>query len=147
MAELAGLFLGVAGILPVMVEIIKAYKDVRKGIISVISCARELKLIELDLKVQERRFLNELEILLQQVVRNERARDMIEDTTHPFWHDRNIEDNIRESLDRSYSLCAEIVDSIKASLQELSESLAIFEKIRDQRQKVCSHTTRRKCQE
>src|SRR5436190_9855554 len=104
MAEIAGLLLGAAGLLPVIVEIVQAYRNVRKGIISVLSCTRELKIIEFDLKVQEQRFLNELEIILQQVVKDGRARDMIEDTAHPLWRDKEMEDRIRQSLDRSQSL-------------------------------------------
>jgi len=136
MAEITGLLLGAAGILPVIVEIVEAYKNVRKGIISVLSCTRELKLIELDLKVQEQRFLNELEILLHQVYKDGRAGDMIEDTAHPLWHDKDMDGCIRQSLGRSHSLCAEIIDSIKTVLRELSESLTMFEEVREQRQKV-----------
>jgi len=136
MAELAGLLLGAAGLLPVIVEIVQAYKKVHRGIIAVLGCTRELKLIELDLKVQEQRFLNELEILLQQVDKDARARDMIDDAAHPLWHDKDLDKRVRQSLDRSYALCVEIIESIKEVLQELSESLTMFDEVREQRQKV-----------
>ena len=136
MAEITGLVIGAARLLPVIVEIIQDYKKVRQSIISVLSCTRELKIIEFDLKVQEQRFLNELEILLQKVEMDGRARDMIDDTAHPLWHNREMDARIRQILHRSYSLCAEIVASVKSVLQELGESLKMFEDLRAQRQKV-----------
>src|SRR5262249_40236595 len=118
MAEITALVIGAAGLLPVIVEIIHHYKRVRHGIISVLSCTRELKIIEFDLKVQEQRYLNEVEILLQKVEKDGSARDMIDDTAHPLWHNIEMDARIRQILDRSHSLCAEIVASIDSVLQE-----------------------------
>lgn len=138
MAELAGLVLGAVGLVPVIVEVVKAYRTAHHAIVAVLGCTRELKLIELDLKVQERRFLNELEILLRQTDQGTTSRDMVEDTAHPLWLDKDLAKRISQSLGRSYALCVEIINSIKAHLEALSQSLSLFDEIRAQRQKVCT---------
>ncbi|KAK7397802.1 hypothetical protein QQX98_012826 [Neonectria punicea] len=111
MAEVIGVITGLLGLLPVAAQVVSCYRNARTKIAEARACAKELKAIEVDLEVQEGRFLNEWELILRMAIDKngnldrQVVRAMIEDPSHPLWKDQQRNDCLLACLARSYHLC------------------------------------------
>ncbi|KAG4280603.1 hypothetical protein FPRO06_11936 [Fusarium proliferatum] len=129
MAEVAGLAIGVVGVLPVIVQGVVGYRKIRTLLAQVRACSNELRTLEIDVEVQEGRFLNEWELVLHSADINDdkpkgqTVRAMIEDPNHSMWRDSELDDRLRQCLERSYDVCAKIIDNIVETLQDIQQGL------------------------
>ncbi|CAJ2505784.1 Uu.00g131780.m01.CDS01 [Anthostomella pinea] len=115
MAEILGVVSGALGLLPVMVEVIRGFQAVRKGLI------------------QETRFLNECELLLCLVVTGEEAHNIMKDTGHQKWTEDALDVMLEESLERSYSACSTVVTMMREAQQEISTEPRAFDVVHTDR--------------
>ncbi|KAI1261335.1 hypothetical protein F5Y18DRAFT_431166 [Xylariaceae sp. FL1019] len=136
MAEVLGVVSATLGLLPVMVEVIRGFQGVRKGVSVAVKSTKELQSIKDALRIQETRFLNECELLLCLVVSCEEAHIIVSDTGHAKWTEEALTLKLEEILERSYSACNTVVAMMRDAQQEintelrLSTSYVAFEKSR-----------------
>ncbi|KAI1500910.1 hypothetical protein F5X99DRAFT_409534 [Biscogniauxia marginata] len=133
MAEVLGIVSGTLGLLPVVVEVIRGFQAVRKGLSVAIKSTKELQSIRDALRIQETRFLNECELLLRLVVTCEEAHEIMKDTDHHKWAEEAFNVMLEESLDRSYSACSTVVTMMQEAQQEISTELRAFDMIHTER--------------
>jgi len=137
MAEVAGLAIGVVGILPVIVEIVKSIRIIRSGLRTAKKCVKELDAIELDLDIQHVRFHQSCAFMLQQCGEDNRAAcEMIGNPDHERWNDQTLEDRLNTALGQSYSLYMRFVEAVRKKLEKLVSDLSCFEQARWQKVKV-----------
>lgn len=142
MAEIARLAIGVVGLLPVIVQGVVGYRKIRTLLAQVRACSNELRTLEIDVEVQEGRFLNEWELVLHSADINDdkpkgqTVRAMIEDPNHSMWRDSELDDRLRQCLERSYDVCAKIIDNIVETLQDIQQGLVSFSLVRNGRENV-----------
>lgn len=88
MAEALGVVSAVLGLLPVVVEVIKSFRTLCRVVEAAKSCTKHLEDLYAALRVQERRFLNECELILQMIFSDEKlARHMTDNPDNALWHD------------------------------------------------------------
>ncbi|QDS70770.1 hypothetical protein FKW77_003942 [Venturia effusa] len=131
MTDPISLGLGVAGLVPVILETLKAFKTIREGIKVARKCDRELDQMERDLKIQRVRFRNECVLLLQQDGEDVRQKqEMVADPLHEKWTDASIEKQLRKTLRDSYEACQLIIERIRDAQRELICDLDSFGEVR-----------------
>jgi len=137
MAEPIGLALGVAGLLPVVVEVLEAFKAIRAGIKTARKCVKEIKEIELPLDVQRVRFHNECVLLLRQSGEDDNeTKAMLAHLLHPKWRDEKVEHRLFRCLDQSYGTCRRIIENLQGVQEQLLTELHCFDVVRRKRVKV-----------
>ncbi|KAF2428946.1 hypothetical protein EJ08DRAFT_635987 [Tothia fuscella] len=136
MAEVAGLVVGVVGLLPVIVEIIKSIRTVRSGFRTAKKCVKELDAVELDLDVQHVRFHQSCAFLIQRCGEDSRtADDMIGNPNHDRWNDHYWEDRLIAALGQRYGLYLRFIEAIRDKEKELVADLSCFDEARWQKVK------------
>ena len=137
MADPVSLGLAVAGLLPVVTEVFTGFKKTRSYLKVAKKCERYFNGVRLGVEAQRLRFLDSLEILLQNVLQSDqKAREMVSDDKHPFWSDTDLDAQIRTYLDQDYEYCWEVIGDIREALSVLQVSLSSLEGLGRKRQKV-----------
>jgi hypothetical protein len=137
MAEVAGLAIGVVGLFPVVVEIVKSMRTIRSGIKTAKKCIKELDGIEIDLDVQHMRFHDACAFLLTQCGADKRtADDMVGNPNHDRWRDTTWDHQLQRVLGQTYDLYQRFIQAIRDKEKELESDLRCFDEARGQRMKV-----------
>jgi hypothetical protein len=131
------LALGVAGVAPVLVEAIRTFMKISQCVRTARKCVKNLRDIELDLEIQQGRFLNESIFLLQSAGEDEIVcRRMVADAKHANWNDNSLEEDIRLRLGHSYELCKRIIARTRDIQQDVMEHLKGFEIVQSHKESV-----------
>ena len=131
--EVAGL---VFGVLPVLVEAVKAYSTVSDGLHTFRHWSREVKSISLQLKVHNGIFLNECRLLLRLVENEKAAEDMLEDAADRRWTSKELNDKLNSVLKDNFELCRNIIEETKDIACDMREELKRFDTLEEQKHKV-----------
>ncbi|KAI1872721.1 uncharacterized protein JN550_003595 [Neoarthrinium moseri] len=127
MAEILGITSATLGLLPIIIEGIHGYKWLRKTIAVVRNPIKELRPLKTVLRVQETIFLNEWELVLRSITKDERqARHMISDPDHAGWRDYDLASALTISLDKSYEVFVELAKETQVTQNELKQVLSCF---------------------
>ena len=132
-AEVAGLFLGV---LPVVIEAVKAYHTTCEKIQIFRHYSREVERIQKQFHVRQRMFLNECHLLLQLVVDDDVTKAMLGDFEHSLWRDKDLNNQLNNYLSDSYQSCKDIVEDTQTILEDVGEELGCFDAIASEKLKV-----------
>src|SRR5690349_8666010 len=100
--EIAGL---AVGILPILVKVVKSYSTVADGLHTFRHYSREVKVISLQLNVQNGIFLNHCRLLLRLVEDDKAAENMLEDKSDRRWTSLELDDKLSTILNKSFDLC------------------------------------------
>jgi hypothetical protein len=131
--EIAGLVFGIS---PLLIETIKSYRTLSDRFHTFRHYSREVKKINLQLRVCQRIFLNECSLLLQGVVDEEKAQAMLKDSGHSLWTSGSFNDQLQKLLSESYVTCKDVIKGIREILKEIGESMKSFDAIESRREKV-----------
>ena len=131
--EAAGLFLGV---LPVVIEAVKAYHTTCEKIQIFRHYSREVERIRKQFRVRQRMFLNECHLLLQLVVDDDVTKAMLGDFEHSLWRDKDLNNQLNNYLSDSYQSCKDIVEDTQTILEDVGEELRCFDVIASEKLKV-----------
>jgi hypothetical protein len=131
--EIAGLVFGIS---PLLIETIKSYRTLSDRFHTFRHYSREVKKINLQLRVCQRIFLNECSLLLQGVVDEEKAQAMLEDSGHSLWTSGIFNDQFQNLLSESYVTCKDVIKGIREILKEIGENMESFDAFESQREKV-----------
>lgn len=134
MAEILGIASAAIGLLPVALDVVKGFQTLKRGLRAAKACVKELDRLDLDLRTQERLFVNECELILHKASPDSRdPRRMTQDLDHPLWQDVTLESRIQECLSRSYEQCIEIIKSMRLLLRMLESEIDLFAVVRRER--------------
>jgi hypothetical protein len=100
--EVAGLAFGV---LPILVEAVKSYKDVSKKIHTLRHHSKAVKSVSEQLKVHSGIFLNEIRLLLRCVETEEEVEAMLNDAADQRWISTHLNEKLRKVLQDSFEIC------------------------------------------
>lgn len=138
MAEALGAVSAALGLLPIAVEVVKGFRTLCRIVEAARSCVRHLEDIHAALRVQERRFLNECELILQMISSDERlARQMTDDPDNLLWYDGALEIRVQSCMSGSYEQFFGLIKSMRESQGQLETKLSMFDGVRKKKQKVC----------
>lgn len=132
MAEAA---LGLAlGVLPIIIEAIKAYESTYDKIKTFRQVSREVGRLLKKFERQMQFFENECHLLLRLVLKNDgwKAKEMMENPAHHLWTDHDLHNRVTELLNNNYGTCKSIAEEIKISLDGLEEELIYLDKVVNQ---------------
>ena len=132
-AEVVGLFLGV---LPVVIEAVKAYHTTCEKIQIFRHYSREVERIQKQFCVRQRMFLNECHLLLQLVVDDDVTKAMLGDFEHSSWRDKDLDNQLNNYLSDSYQSCKDIMEDTQTILEDVGEELRCFDAIASEKLKV-----------
>jgi hypothetical protein len=131
--EVAGL---VFGVLPLLIETVKAYSTLADGLHRLRHYSKEVKSIALQLNTQHVIFLNHCRLLLR-IVENERVvEEMLEDQTDQRWTSKTLNDKMNEVLRASFQLCRDIIDGTKDVVDDMREEMGGFDVLTDGKKPV-----------
>jgi hypothetical protein len=133
--EVAGV---VFGVLPILIEAVKAYSAVTDGLHTFRHYFKEVRSIALQLKVHNGIFLNHCRLLLRLVEDEKAAEDMLEDQSDGRWTSKEINDRLNAVLKDSFELCRSIVEGTKDVIDEMQEELGSFDVLKASRRMVCA---------
>jgi hypothetical protein len=137
MADPQSLGLGIIGVVPAILETIKAFKTIREKVKIARKCDRALDEMEKDLRIQQGRFKNECILLLQHEGKDSRSiQEMIGDPSHQSWTNIALEDRLQERLKGSYDVLQLIVEKIHDVQEQLISDLDCFGQVRSAKAKV-----------
>lgn len=135
-------------ILPIMVEVLKAYRIAHRKLVIFCHYSREVKRLQQRIRQQRQIFKSECELLLSASAQNGSTfADMVDDTSDPRWEDRLLGQRLRSTLKDNYDCCIETIEEIKSVLEELQVELKVFEDFGNYKREVCgdSRFVRRLC--
>jgi hypothetical protein len=142
MADPQSLGLGVAGLVPAILETIKAFRTIRAKTKIARKCDRALDEVEKDLRIQRIRFKNECILLLQQEGEDSRSiQEMIGNPSHQSWTNISLESRLQERLQESYDVFRLIVERINDVQEQLISDLGCFGEVRSAKAKVSTQYT------
>ncbi|CAO2651031.1 Nn.00g093280.m01.CDS01 [Neocucurbitaria sp. VM-36] len=130
--EVAGL---VFGVLPILIEAIKAYSAVSDGLHTFRHWSREVKSISLQLKVQNGIFLNECRLLLRLAEDEKVAENMLYDATDRRWTSKELNDRLNTMLNDNFELCRSIIEETKDVTEDMKEEMKKFDALEEQKYK------------
>lgn len=137
MAEVLGVVSAALGLLPLAVDVAKGFNTLRSALKSAKSCDKDLDTLSIDVRTQERLFINECELILHMVCPNpEDPRRMTRDLENRLWHDPTLEVRVQDCLSRSYEQCIEIVKAMRLAQQFLESDLEPLRAIQAERREV-----------
>lgn len=127
MAE-AGLALGVAGVVPLIVLAFEGYVHIHKWFTEFASLDRKLARLRIEIGATEALFKAEVKFILSRVVKEDRREIMLEDSKSLEWEDSTgaLESQIRASLGDLYMPMVNLVQSAN-DIMKLIEDL--FQKL------------------
>lgn len=122
--EVAGLAFGV---LPILVEVVKSYKDVSKRVRTLRHHSREVKSISEQVKVHNGIFLNEIRLLLRSVEVEDEVEAMLSDGTDQRWSSRHLNEKLRTVLVDSFEACCSIIEETKDAIESMQQEMGKFD--------------------
>ena len=131
--EVAGL---VFGVLPILIEAIKAYGSVSDGLRTFRHWSREVKSISVQLKVQNGIFLNECRLLLRHIEDDKAADAMLDDEADQRWTSKELNDRLNTVLKNNLELCCSIIEETKEIVDEMRKEMSKFDVLQQRKQKV-----------
>jgi hypothetical protein len=131
--EVVGL---VFGVLPILVETIKAYSTVADGLHTFRHYSKETKTVALKLTVQHGIFLNHCRLLLRLVGSERVAEDMLDDVADERWTSKELNDRLNAVLRNSFILCRSIIEETKGVVSEMKTEMQGFDELETQKKKV-----------
>jgi hypothetical protein len=144
MAEPLGIASASLGLVPILVETIRGYRTLRETLRFIQSCTNNLNAIHLKLEIQETRFLNECQLLLETALKEHGGNDhsaitaMVDDPEHIGWRDESLTGLLEACLgdrhSRSYASCTKAIIRMKKAQTEVERQLAAFDPIRTETQ-------------
>jgi hypothetical protein len=131
--EFAGLAFGV---LPVLIEAVKAYSYVSSTLHTFRHYSKEVKSIRVRFRVHHGIFLNECRLLLRLIENEQGVKDMLEDESDKRWYSKAINDKFNNILKDNFELCCDIIAASKDGVAELNEEMRKFDELRQRRDQV-----------
>ena len=138
--EVAGL---VFGVLPILIETVKAYSTVADGLHTFRHYSREVKSISLQLRVHNGIFLNHCRLLLRLVEDEKVAEDMLEDQSDLRWTSKELNDRLNAVLKDSFELCHSIIEGTKDVIDEMKVEMGSFDVLKGSKRRVCAYPLHR----
>lgn len=118
MATAAGLVLGV---LPLVVEVAKHYKTVRRLYGRYKNCGPEFAEFQRRLQVEQTAFCNEIQILLASLTNFDTANKLLEEDHHALLSESGIIDKFSQHLGASEQTCLGIIGTIDLKLSMMDK--------------------------
>lgn len=131
--EVAGL---VFGVLPLLIEAVKAYSSISDGFHTFRHYSREIKSSSVQLKVHNGIFLNECRLLLRLVEDEKGVKDMLEDEVDRRWTSKQFNDRLNAALRDNFELCRSIIEETKDIIEGLRKELNQFDVLLDEKKQV-----------
>ncbi|CZR60754.1 uncharacterized protein PAC_10650 [Phialocephala subalpina] len=122
-AEAVGLVLG---ILPLLISTAEHYRDVLKPFKRYQNFAPELEIYQLQLNNQKTIFHSECRWLLTALTDSQMATDMLRESTHPSWGDKELDEKCAQQLGDSGTCCKETIALIQAKLKVMEKEAESF---------------------
>lgn len=132
--EVAGLAFGV---LPVLIEVSKAYSSISEGLHTFRHYSKEVRSISRQLQVQNCIFQNHCRLLLRLVEDERETEIMLEDATDRRWTCRTLNERLSEVLKGSLELCRATMEETRDIIEDLKEMMREFDILWAQKQVVC----------
>ena len=124
-------------ILPLVAGALKAYKLTRSGFKVFCHYSLEVERIRKLFGGQRDYFLNETELALRLVLKdNEMIQEMMKNTEHPEWSQCDLEKRLEEKLGRSYESFKDTMEEIREGIEMLREGLECFTPLQEEHEKV-----------
>lgn len=117
----------VFGVLPVLIEAVKAYSSVSESLHTFRHYSKEIKAIRVQFKVHHGIFLNEGRLLLRLVGDERAAKDMLDDAADTRWKSKELNDRFNTALKDNFELCRSIIEASKDIADGLIEELRKFD--------------------
>lgn len=137
MAEVLGIVSAVLGLLPIAAEVFKGFRGLCRVAEVAKSCAHHLEDIHAALMVEEQRFRNECELILQIISSNEQiVREMTDNPENPLWNDNALEIRIQSCMSGSYEQFFGLIKSMRRTQELLQSKLSVFNSVRSEKQEV-----------
>jgi hypothetical protein len=133
--EVAGLAFGV---LPILVEVVKSYKDVSKKVRTLRHHSREVKSISEQLKVHNGIFLNEIRLLLRSVEAEKEVEIMLDDAADQRWTSTQMNEKMRTFLQDSFEACCSIIGETRDTIESMRQEMGKFDVVLKEKVKVGS---------
>ena len=124
------------GILPLLIESVKAYSNVSKKLRTVRHYSREVKDLSLRLGVLEGIFLNEVRFLLRRVQSEKEVECLLQDTEDQRWKCKQLSDDLGRTLQENERLCYDTIEATEQHFEEMREELRKFDGLLAQKSKV-----------
>ncbi|KAH0841626.1 hypothetical protein FOPE_06733 [Fonsecaea pedrosoi] len=131
----AEVVLGAVGLLPVILEVLRSYRDIHDKVRTFRNCCQELAWIQTRLKTQKLKFFYNCERLIRiKLEQNEELEDLIDLSTQKFWFDESANKRVRDSLGRiTVDLLQDIVAEIQTILNDFDNDLQCLDVIKSER--------------
>ncbi|KAH7312703.1 hypothetical protein B0I35DRAFT_481137 [Stachybotrys elegans] len=134
MAEVLGIVSAALGLLPLAVQVAKGFHTLCKTVKTAKACTKELEVLDIDIRTQERIFINECELILHIVSSNSHEPQMMtHDLESPLWLDGTLENRVKTCMAQSYEQCIEIIKAMRESQNELLAELNLFAIVRTEK--------------
>ena len=115
-------------ILPIVVEVLKAYRIAYQHLRTFRHYSREVKRVCIKFRIQECLFTHELELLLTLTTKNtDQISSLLADLEHPQWKSESLAASIRRRLGKNAEVYYDLVESIKQQLDKLQADLSCFD--------------------
>ena len=131
----------ILGILPLLISAAEHWDDCIRPFKRYRKFTTEVDRFQQRLKVQNVIFRNQCRILLENVVKDEGAEQMLAEPKHPSWKDPEIEDRLAAHLAESRDACLATIELIEEKLGEVQEESQDLGAIVAQDQGVCTHNS------
>ncbi|KAI9784902.1 MAG: hypothetical protein M1816_000597 [Peltula sp. TS41687] len=124
------------GVVPILIEAVKVYRSTADKIHTFRHYSREVDRIQRKFQTQKQFFLNECHQLLRLILNNDqKAKEMVENSTHDLWEDEELEEQLNNYLSGNYQACHNILEDTGGSLKEFEQELKCFDILRTRRTK------------
>lgn len=130
------------GILPVVIEAIKAYRSASEKLHVFRDSSKELQRIYNKFRVQKCFFENECTLLLVSATdKSSDARAMLVKTSHPLWTDYKLDQRLRDRLGNSFDACKLLISDIDELLSRFYQIMSSLDILSKERRSVrrCSY--------
>lgn len=131
--EVAGL---VFGVLPILIEAVKAYSTVCSSLRTFRHYSREVKSIFRRLDVHQCIFLNECRLLLRLVEDEQGTEAMLKDKADRRWVSKELNDKLNAVLGSNFQPCQIIIAETKDIIDELRRELMKFDVLKNGKEQV-----------
>ncbi|OCL08618.1 hypothetical protein AOQ84DRAFT_406347 [Glonium stellatum] len=126
----------VFGVLPVLIEVVKGYARLSDKIHAFRHYSREVKSVQVQLRISKLIFHNECRLLLRLVVKDDqKVKDMVEDTSDERWRSKELNDQMAHVLKDNFDLCKSIIEASQVTLELLEADLKKFDVFVEQKLK------------
>ncbi|KAF2792303.1 hypothetical protein K505DRAFT_55457 [Melanomma pulvis-pyrius CBS 109.77] len=117
----------VFGVLPILIEAIKAYSDVASSFHTFRHYSKEVRTVQIQFKCHHGIFINECRLLLSLIEDERGAKDMLDDGSDHRWTSKQMNDKLNEVLKDNFDLCRSIIEASKEIVDGIREDLKTFD--------------------